>query len=94
MIQRPPLLSGPAVSGLTCLLVVLMVGAVQWELTLRGDLLGEANLVQAYGMLLVQMLWGFATIPAKLETVIGSTGCTVGRVLRRCPILQVRLDCS
>ncbi len=53
----------------------------------------KPGLRPAYGMLLVQMLWGFDRIPDnfKLESVIASTGYTVGRVLRMCPIIpQVR----
>ena len=68
-------------------------GAVQWELTL-GRVAYWTNLKDdlplAYGMLLVQTSWGFSAVPANLESFIGSTTCSVARVLRRCPILQVR----
>ena len=76
-----------------------MMNAVQGRWTRGVDLLVSKNpgpgLRLAYGMLLVQMLWGFDRIPDnfKLESVIASTGYTVGRVLRMCPIPQVRFDC-
>jgi hypothetical protein len=66
-----------------------MMSAVQWELTLQDQAV-PGNLLQAYGMLLVQISWGFDAVPADLESFIGSTKCSVASVLWRCPILQVR----
>ena len=73
-----------------------MMSAVQWELTLEKVAEWrdkKDDLPLAYGMLLVQISWGFGAVPADLESFIGSTGCSVARVLRRCPILQVRSWC-
>ena len=73
-----------------------MMSAVQWELTLEKVAEWrdkKDDLPLAYGMLLVQISWGFDAVPADLESYIGSTGCSVARVLRRCPILQVRTWC-
>jgi hypothetical protein len=67
-----------------------MMSAVQWELTLQRGPAVPGNLLQAYGMLLVQISWGFSAVPADLELTIGSTKCSVSSVLQRCPILQVR----
>ena len=70
-----------------------MMSAVQWELTLEKVAEWrdkKDDLPLAYGMLLVQISWGLVAVPADLELFIGSTQCTLGRVLRRCPILQVR----
>ena len=72
---------------------ISIIGAVQWELTLQSlaEWTGKKDdLPLAYGMLLVQISWGFDAVPANLESYIGSTGCSVAKVLRRCPILQVR----
>ena len=72
---------------------ISIIGAVQWELTLQSlaEWTGKKDdLPLAYGMLLVQISWGFSAVPADLELTIGSTKCSVSSVLRRCPILQVR----
>jgi hypothetical protein len=62
---------------------------LQSELTLTLKV--PLEVAQAYEMLLVQISWGFNEFgDDKLRLEVGSTGCTVERVLRRCPILRVR----
>lgn len=61
---------------------------MQMELTLEGAH-RDPQLVQAYAMQLVLISRGVDSLPTDLEKPIGNTGCPVGKVLRRCPILVV-----